>query len=279
MKRIALGYGYLPRSMALGGEDYFADIMRENQADHVEVTVEDVALAERLLKRGFTISLHCPQWWNIWKKGEEATEEWLLGLLNPLSDLSGARTLIWHSALALPEETSRSRLFSDSVAFFRLLRRLTAEAVDDALICVENLTRGTSKTRIGDTPEELVELRRAIGHDDIRFCFDIGHYIMGLRTLPDRAIPDEFLDNVAIVHLHGVEGKDRPREKWWDHHCLKENSIPWEGYLKKVLGSGWEGPLVLEVYRDLDEDPSIARKQIGGSFRAARESLGQQEGV
>lgn len=273
MRGISFGYSYLPRSMALGGEDYFVDMMRENDAHHAEIILEDIELGKRLLKKGFAVSFHCPGWWDVWRKGEDVAKKWLLGFLGPLSDLSGGTIFVWHSALAPPEETSRSRLFSDSVSFFRLLRRLTADTVDDAVICVENLTRGTSKTRIGDTPEELVELRRAIGHDDIRFCFDIGHYIMGLRTLADRTIPEEFLDNVAMVHLHGVEGKDRSREKWWDHYCLNENSVPWEGHLKTVLGSGWEGPLVLEVYRDLDEDPAIARKQIGGSFRAARELL------
>lgn len=274
-KRFSLGYSYAPRSAAFGGEDCFNEMMTDVGADHVEVVLGDIALAKRLTEGGFTVSFHCPGWWDVWRKGEDVVTEWLLDLLRPVSGLenSGQAIFVWHAALALPETTNRSTLFSDSVTFFRLLRRLAAETVDNALICLENLTHGTSKTRIGDTPEELVELRRTIGHDDVKFCFDIGHYIMGLRTLPERTIPGEFLDNVAIVHLHGVEGKDRPREKWWDHYCLKESSVPWESHLQALLDTGWDGTIVLEVWRDLEENPSIARGQIGGSFQKAKRFL------
>ncbi|MCJ2562490.1 MAG: sugar phosphate isomerase/epimerase [Candidatus Thermoplasmatota archaeon] len=270
-KRFSLGYSYAPRSAALGGEDRFIELMRNVGADHVEVILEDIALAKRITMKGFSVSFHCPGWWDTWGKGEDVATEWLLSLLRPMSQLECSTQIafVWHAAMAPPESVTRSTLFSDSASFFKLVRRLTVETLDNADICLENLTHGASKTRIGDTPEELIELRRAIGHDDVRFCFDIGHYIMGLRTLPERTIPGEFLENVAIVHLHGVEGKDRPREKWWDHYCLKENSVPWENHLQALLDTGWRGTIVLEAWRDLEEEPSIARRQIGETFQVA----------
>ena len=220
-------------------------------------------------------ALSIPEFYALWKEGEDIATKWLLDLLRPITQLecSTKITFVWHAALASPESVIRPTLFSDSVRFFKLVRKLTVETLDNAVICLENLTHGASKTRIGDTPEELVELRSAIGRDDVKFCFDIGHYIMGLRTLPEKTIPVEFLENVAIVHLHGVEGKDRPREKWWDHYCLKENSVPWENHLQALLDTGWCGTIVLEAWRDLEEDPSIARAQIEGSFQLIEEFL------
>lgn len=269
---MTLGLGFYP-PFSSPSESEFIGAMRKNRATHVELVPEDMELASRFTGEGFSISFHWPYWWDIWQKGEETTRKWLKSLLSPLEGFGKHEAiLVLHAAVAPPGE-ARSGLFSGSVDFLRLARQVAVETLGSVTICLENLTHGMSKKRIGNTEEELVELRRAIGHDDVKFCLDIGHHIMGLRFREESTIPDEFLDNVSMVHLHGVEGMDRPREKWWDHYPLGPNSIPWEGYLRTLLDRGYEGTTVLEIFRGLDEDPDCRCAQLSGCFDALRQVL------
>ena len=278
-----LGFSFHPSVFSEVAEDELINLLHENRITHVELPLDNQEHAGLFIEAGFSLSYHGPiNWLNGWINNRNEFREWLNRSISTLPVMSGENKpiIILHPATrAIGEkpQLSRSELFSNSIEFIRFANELGQKHFGACTIALENMTHGKSKMRIGDTIEELVELRRSTGIDEVKFCWDIGHHIMSRRFLPEQKIPDEFLDNVAIVHLHGVEGKDRPRDKWWDHYHLNSNSISWEKYINCLQDRDYTGPVTLEIFVGLRQSTQITVENLDCSFKIINNHLEWKE--
>ena len=104
-------------------------------------------------------------------------------------------------------------------------------------ICVENLTFPGSGV---ETIQEIQALLAAVGRDDLGICLDTGHAHMAGIGIPEfirRAGGD-----LKALHVNDNGGQS-------DDHLLPFGSgtIEWAPVLRALRGSGYRGPLNLEI--------------------------------
>ena len=251
----------------------FIEILTKHNSKHIMIETDYLDYADKFVEEGFSIAFHGPLGMNFWEYTENEMLESLATIFNDCSktirNTSEPVYLIWHAGTMFYSDEmtiSRSKLFNYSVEYLRLVNRIAREYFENPILCIENMVHGKSKMRIGDTIKELIELRNAIGFDDVKFCWDIGHLIMGLRHLGESEIPKEFLKNVAYVHLHGVEGLDREKQDWMDHYFLNANNVPWQKYLDMLKTVDYSGPILLEIFRTNEGELKSKKEQMHQSI-------------
>jgi len=97
----------------------------------------------------------------------------------------------------------------------------------------------------GDNVELLGEMIRALGHPNLRMCFDTGHAHM---TADVGAALTSVADVVAYVHVHDNDGEH-------DSHEIPgvQGNLPWEAYARAAAALPDQTPAMLELFQPIDE--------------------------
>jgi len=159
---------------------------------------------------------------------------------------------------------SRQELLQRSVRFFSWAHDWCAERAPDVRPVAELQIRPDASEgliRIGDFP---VELTRVVEESGVAACWDVGHAVRNHRrfgTAQDP--PTELWSRIAHVHCHDVDGSD--------HRVLRHGDAPWRRFLQKLLGTGFEGTVVVEVAAQtfLDAGGSTALEESIAAVLAA----------
>jgi len=145
----------------------------------------------------------------------------------------GADIVVLHPG----REYRSERPLSDILAACReVLRTITDLAVDlDLQVALENVLPAHALS-----PAELLrEMVDEIDDPHLGFCLDTGHaHVVGSVE----AVLDAFAGRVKHVHIHDNHGAA-------DEHLLPSlGSIQWDGFVDRLLATGYTGPLTLECY-------------------------------
>jgi len=117
-----------------------------------------------------------------------------------------------------------------------LVRDFTEVAAGLGLhVAVENLLPAHALSE----PRLLRGIVEAIDHPNLGFCLDTGH--ANLVGSVDAAM-EAFAGRIKHVHIHDNHGAA-------DEHLLPSfGSIAWEGFVDRLVETGYTGPLTLECY-------------------------------
>ena len=102
---------------------------------------------------------------------------------------------------------------------------------------IELLFRERDRVKIGDNKAELVEITSGLGSPRVGICWDLGHDARN-GSLP---VPPGFIGLVRHVHVHDISPDGR------DHSPLIFGNVPYEERLRRLVRSGYEGTVILEV--------------------------------
>jgi sugar phosphate isomerase/epimerase len=100
--------------------------------------------------------------------------------------------------------------------------------------------------------------------DRLGLCFDSGHaHIAGQEDFPER-----FAGRIECVHLHDNDGAN-------DLHLLPfDGGIDWEAAMGRIAGSGYRGPLVLEVQTTGGDGDVFLREALARGRKLAKRQGG-----
>jgi len=136
-----------------------------------------------------------------------------------------------------------------------LVRDLTEAAAALGLhVALENLLPAHALS----DPRLLREIVDAIDHPNLGFCLDAGH--ANLVGGVDGTMA-AFAGRIKHVHIHDNHGTA-------DEHLLPSlGSIAWDGFVDRLLATGYSGPLTLECYPPNgvadDEILPLVRRALG----------------
>jgi len=102
---------------------------------------------------------------------------------------------------------------------------------------IELLVREENTNKIGDNKAELVKIVSALGLPGVGICWDLGHDARN----GSKAVPPGLVPLVRHLHVHDIspDGED---------HCpLIFGNVPYEKHLRRLVGAGYRGIIVLEV--------------------------------
>jgi len=223
-------------------------------------------------ERGLRTSLH------PYTKGEENPAAFgasgecpaaLLAMLEAASAAAGTAgapaRLVIHPAEGTHDPASgsradcRRRLAGRSLGYFDVMRQLCAADFPHVLPAVEYqmpTADGSPAVRIGDVPDELMEVSAGLG-----LCLDIGHHLLAVDLYGvDPIPPDGLLRRVEAVHLHDVvDGRD--------HQVISAGSDRARACMEALVDAGFTGDVTLEY--------SMAAIGEAGSFeRVMEQSVG-----
>ena len=172
---------------------------------------------------------------------EEERETAARNIIEATAMLGGYLSVI--HPIALPDgEYDWPRIMEANRAYFSRLGDYAAKY--DVILCVENMLSnryfdGTGFKRCCTNMEELTELVRAVGHDYVKICVDVGHaHYMGIR--PGDALR-QCGDLVKGLHLHD-------NDTWNDEHLPPfHGTIDWTDTLRALHEIGYQGELTFEI--------------------------------
>lgn len=269
---IVLGFSHHPKWEASAGGDAFLSPLEAAGARALEFTLypgdEDygalLTLAEDRVRAGTPCSFHAPYkdpWNPRGFAGDRRAElETLftpaLEFVDRMADLGGFDPpLVIHGAhgrAGLAELTRDTREFL--VWVLGQSRR--------ARPMLENLPPKPGYVRVGETPEQVSDVVRDIGHPRLGVCWDFGHSVLQNQLgLP----PDEFLRAVRHVHVHDINAAGE------DHFPLVYGRVPWQADLDALMRVGFDGFVILEINGYRASALADLRGLLAGSFAAMRE--------
>jgi len=184
------------------------------------------------------------------KASEKAVEKSLI-----LSYKINSRVVTVHPG-RLPKDYPKEALPKAIENSVERLRHLNSVG-EDLGIClsIEN-DHKTANRLIAGYPDQIREIIAKVG---CKFTLDVGH----ANTLVD---PINFVEllgsDIVIVHLHDNLGESD------DHLGIGEGNIDFKRVIGSLLNHRYHGPLILEIYRQQEIEPSINRiREILKSWR------------
>lgn len=219
-------------------DEAFARCREEFGLDGIEFSLPHPKLDEAALERvrdlaqesGMDISVHF--WGDLAQLGVGAAvgqlREWLA-----VCEAVGFKQMIIHGGS-----------HDDARLGVAITRQAMAQAAGEyeragVVICLENHYGWEYHDchELFSTPEELLEVFRALAGPAVRVCLDYGHSQMTGNT-------EEFLERLApylaYVHLADNMGVDD------DHLAFGEGVVPWRRVLEKTRSVGYMGPFTVE---------------------------------
>jgi sugar phosphate isomerase/epimerase len=147
-----------------------------------------------------------------------------------IAEETGSTTLVVHGAKG---NHPREELRRDTRVFLGWI----VEEFANLRPCIELLVREERANKIGDNKAELAEMMSSLGSPKVGICWDLGHDARNGSV----AAPPGFVASVHHVHLHDISPHGE------DHCPLIFGSVPYEKYLRQLIGVGYGGIIILEV--------------------------------
>jgi sugar phosphate isomerase/epimerase len=165
-------------------------------------------------------------------------------------------------------------------AFFNVIdnfKHLSKMATDYSLILVfENVHRQKTIDRVGVLPHEVLQVIQAVGADNLKFCFDIGH-----GTLSANQYGFDILDFVTVLspylyHMHIHDNMGIPEvvdERFGDQHLpLGQGRVEYARILQAVRDLNVKST-VLELRQEAGREEalkSVATLKIFQTLKASK---------
>lgn len=166
-------------------------------------------------------------------------ERFLL-LAAALSNKQGATVVNIHPAAAVTSDPeTRDLLVERSAAFFSWAKRWCDENAPLVHPVAELQVApdpGEKLVRIGDNPAELARIAKLSG---VGVCWDVGHAEWNHRRFGMSRDPGPLWNQIAHVHCHDVNSGD--------HRPLRNGDAHWRRFLQRLMGTGYQGTVVIEV--------------------------------
>lgn len=185
-----------------------------------------------------------------------------------------------HAPFASDGESYINDMWSDGEKCAKMTARLSLAvekcAAFDIPYLVTHLSSGENAPRVNETGLEnfyrlvkkakesgvviAFENQRKLGNlscaleyfPDAGFCFDVGH--QNCFTLHKELLPT-FGDRLVTVHIH-----DNLKEKNGDLHRIPfDGAIDFKEILSQIKKCGYKGPLMLEVFKNMEESYDTSR--------------------
>jgi sugar phosphate isomerase/epimerase len=271
---IELGFALHPKWVEQLGRENFLAPLKANGMRVLEFTLHPEgdewapmrALAEQCVRAGYRCHFHAPYKDPFNAEGFASTRrDELMNLYAPpfdfveqMAQVSGdVPTVVIHGAHGT---SSLAQLTQDTREFLVW----TLARVPHARIVLENLPPKPGYVRVGEQPEQVVALVRAIAHPRLNICWDFGHTVLQNLGLP----PADFLRATRHVHIHDLNDA---RE---DHFPLIYGNVPWQDDLRALMQVGFDGAVVMEINGYRAASVANLRERLAESFALMRAVIG-----
>lgn len=241
-----LGLNMHPKWLGDGRVEDFLLPLRELGLNVLEFTLnlsspdwlEMRSLIEECQRLGFGITFHAPYKEPYNPAGfSGAKRDKVKRLYRPaltyaacVAEEAGPTILVVHGAKG---NRPREELRRDTRAFLAWI----VEEFPALRPSIELLVREERANKIGDNKAELVKIVSGLGSPEVGICWDLGHDARNGSV----AVPPGFIGLVRHVHLHDISPDG------YDHCPLIFGNVPYEKHLGRLVRSGYDGTVILEV--------------------------------
>lgn len=268
---IELGFALHPKWVERIGRENFLAPLKAAGMSALEFTLHPEgdewspmrALVEECVRAGYRCHFHAPYQgsFNADCFASERREELMrlyavpLDFAEQMAQVGGyAPALVIHGA----HGTSPLAQLTEDTRQFLLW---VLERTQHLYVMLENLPPKKGFVRMGETPEQVSALVRAINHPRLNVCWDFGHSVLQKQGLP----PEDFLRAVRHVHIHDINAAGE------DHFPLVFGNVPWQADLRALMHVGFAGTVVMEINGYRAQTVERLHERMAASFAMMRE--------
>ena len=154
-----------------------------------------------------------------------------------------------NSSLKDPFEHTQERFYESMEEI------VTTAQENNIIIAMENMEKRKGEYIL--TPEDMLEVKRRIPSDYLRFTFDIAHAHTHTNTEEIVNFYKAIADHVAHIHISDNKGFDSKT-----HMKMGEGHINFEAILTALLQNNFKGYLTIEGYQPLSAEKTVSENFV-----------------